>query len=251
MKRKPAPAPLLQTPSYNSNTSHRSQNSQQSSISHKSQNSQASQQSLRPPPHSDLARPPLHSSSSRTSANPGPGFDSAYYSDSSRVVSVVGTPSQEYHQFIASAQPRHDFGADAHATTPRSDQMHFKPVQASPHSPLQRPWTAAPTPRFPPGRAAGQAQSNSYNGRDSSAQSVFPSNMSQMTRASEATVGVDAEGKKVKKKRSGFGWLKKAFSLSEEEKMEFEQARRRRDVLPVEYGGRREREWLDGRRVQR
>jgi hypothetical protein len=221
---------------------------------------------MRPPSHAVVPRPPLHTATShdsRNSTNPGLAFDSAYYSDSSRVVSVVGTPSQEYHQFIASAQPRHDF-VTTYVTTPRSD--HFQPVQASPHSPLQRPWTAAPTPRFPPGRGSSQPQYNSYNGtgsgggnaysgayggRDSSALSVFPSNMSQVTRASELAMGVDEQGRKVKKKRSGFGWLKKAFSLSEEEKREFEEARRRRDVLTVEHGGRRERQFLDGRRVQR
>jgi hypothetical protein len=79
--------------------------------------------------------------------------------------------------------------------------------------------------------------------------SVYPSNMSRMTLASQVTVGVDEQGKKVKKKRSGFGWLKKAFSLSEEEKREFEEARRRRDV--VDQGGGRERIFLDGRRVNR
>jgi hypothetical protein len=70
-----------------------------------------------------------------------------------------------------------------------------------------------------------------------------------MTLASQVTVGLDAQGKKVKKKRSGFGWLKKAFSLSEEEKMEFEEARRRKDV--IEEGQARERMFLDGRRVNR
>lgn len=78
--------------------------------------------------------------------------------------------------------------------------------------------------------------------------SLYPSNMSRMTLASQVTVGLDEQGKKVKKKRSGFGWLKKAFSLSEEEKMEFEEARRRKDV--VDDGGR-ERMFLDGRRVNR
>ncbi|KFX88693.1 hypothetical protein O988_08935 [Pseudogymnoascus sp. VKM F-3808] len=219
--------------------------------------------------------PPLHTgatpNSPRSPANPGAGLglDSAYYSDPNRV-SVVGTPSQEYHQFIASAQSqgRHDYGS-TYVTTPRSEQQHFHPVQASPHSPLQRPWTAAPTQRQPPGRSngvsSGQYNSygnsysgsygnvNSYNGgggRESRMNSsVYPSNMSRMTLASQVTVGLDAQGKKVKKKRSGFGWLKKAFSLSEEEKMEFEEARRRKDV--IEEGQARERMFLDGRRVNR
>lgn len=85
-------------------------------------------------------------------------------------------------------------------------------------------------------------------GRESRLNSIYPSNMSQMTLASQVTVGVDAQGKKVKKKRSGFGWLKKAFSLSEEEKREFEEARRRKDIM---QGGVQERIFLDGRRVHR
>jgi hypothetical protein len=101
---------------------------------------------------------------------------------------------------------------------------------------------------------------NSYSGlpigmRSGTAQSgIYPSNMSQMTRmtvASGVTVGVDAQGKKIKKKRSGFGWLKKAFSLSEEEKSAFEE-RRRMAAMEQEQSGweRRERVFLDGKRVQ-
>ena len=83
------------------------------------------------------------------------------------------------------------------------------------------------------------------------------SNMSQMTRASEApsgvTLGIGPDGRKIKKKRSGFGWLKKAFALSEEEKAEFEE-KRRRDMAEEEEWRRRqprERVFLDGRRVDR
>ena len=75
--------------------------------------------------------------------------------------------------------------------------------------------------------------------------------MSHMTKASDMTVMED--GKKVKKKRSGFGWLKKAFSLSEEEKAEFEE-KRRRDMAEEEEWRRRQpvpRVFLDGKRVHR
>jgi hypothetical protein len=73
--------------------------------------------------------------------------------------------------------------------------------------------------------------------------------MSVMT---DVTVGVDENGKKIKKKRSAFGWLKKAFSLSEEEKREFEERRKRieRDNWVKEReraGGPR---WVDGKRVR-
>ncbi|OBT82863.1 hypothetical protein VE02_08564 [Pseudogymnoascus sp. 03VT05] len=265
LSRKAAPAPLLNIPSHNSTPS----------PAHT-----PVLQIRRPPSNMELRRPPPLNSgaapnSPRSISNPtaGLGLDSAYYYTDPNRVSVVGTPSQEYHQFIASAQTRHDYGS-TYVTTPRSEQQHFHPVQASPHSPLQRPWTAAPTQRLPPGRSNGvtSAQYNSYGssygnttnsynggggsgGRESrlnGSGSVYPSNMSRMTLASQVTVGVDEQGKKVKKKRSGFGWLKKAFSLSEEEKREFEEARRRRDVVVEEEGRRgRERMFLDGRRVNR
>jgi hypothetical protein len=57
-------------------------------------------------------------------------------------------------------------------------------------------------------------------------------------------------GTKVKKKRSGFGWLKKAFSLSEEEKAAFE-AKRRGDVSShSDYRQEHRPQFLDGRRIR-
>jgi hypothetical protein len=77
--------------------------------------------------------------------------------------------------------------------------------------------------------------------------------MSDMTMMTE--VGPNGEKKKVKKKRSAFGWLKKAFSLSEEEKAAFEEKRRmgdreareyyQRGTTPMFQDGKR----MDGRRV--
>ena len=72
--------------------------------------------------------------------------------------------------------------------------------------------------------------------------------MSVMT---DVTV-IDANGekKKVKKKRSAFGWLKKAFSLSEEERAAFEERRRLAEVEAKQYyEGAEERRWVDGKRV--
>lgn len=56
-------------------------------------------------------------------------------------------------------------------------------------------------------------------------------------------------GKKVKKKRSALGWLKKQFSLSEEEKAAFEERRRGADQnhYRQERGQQR---WLDGKRIR-
>jgi hypothetical protein len=67
---------------------------------------------------------------------------------------------------------------------------------------------------------------------------------------STMTMETDAGGKKVKKKRSAFGWLKKAFSLSEEEKIAFEQRKRLASVeARTYYEGSEERRWIDGKRV--
>jgi hypothetical protein len=71
--------------------------------------------------------------------------------------------------------------------------------------------------------------------------------MSVMTDMTMMTEG----SKKVKKKRSAFGWLKKAFSLSEEERAAFEERRRMGERQGYhDDGQRRPREWVDGRRVR-
>jgi hypothetical protein len=69
------------------------------------------------------------------------------------------------------------------------------------------------------------------------------STMSDMTTVTE-------NGKKVKKKRSAFGWLKKAFALSEEEKLAFEEKRRRPDWEDSSYYQRPQQKWIDGKRVR-
>lgn len=69
--------------------------------------------------------------------------------------------------------------------------------------------------------------------------------MSDMTMVTE-------NGKKVKKKRSAFGWLKKAFALDEEEKAAFEERRRRTDLDERNRGyyDRPPQRWIDGKRVR-
>lgn len=62
-------------------------------------------------------------------------------------------------------------------------------------------------------------------------------------------IGPNGERKQVKKKRSAFGWLKKAFSLSEEEKEAFEQRRRMADIEAKQYYDQGPQRWVDGRRV--
>ena len=67
--------------------------------------------------------------------------------------------------------------------------------------------------------------------------------MSDMTTVTE-------NGKKVKKKRSAFGWLKKAFALSEEEKAAFEEKRRRTDWEERRPQEQPRQRWIDGKRVR-
>jgi hypothetical protein len=73
-------------------------------------------------------------------------------------------------------------------------------------------------------------------------------NMTEMTEMS--VIGEDGVRKKIKKKRSAFGWIKKQFSLSEEEKAAFEERRHR----PLDEGAnayaRRDQRWVDGRRIR-
>jgi hypothetical protein len=70
--------------------------------------------------------------------------------------------------------------------------------------------------------------------------------MSTMSYRTTVTEG----GTKVKKKRSAFGWLKKAFALSEEEKMAFEERRRKADDEARYYNEQPKQKWLDGKRIR-
>jgi hypothetical protein len=233
LKRKPAPSPILSPPPSNPHHSTYSNISQSHSLS-------ATQNPFDDPQRGSV----------------GLGLDSAYCSsdDRERAGSMIGTPNEEYHAFISNTSRsetqtpnpnlapsfRHDFGS-TYVSSPRSDQLHFHPVRASPHSPLQRPWTAAPSNHNPAMR-------------NSSGQSV--SGMSRMTMMTNATTATEMSattegGKKIKKKKSGFGWLKKAFALDEEEKRAFEERRRAPPPPEAVRGWERgaERKWVDGKRV--
>lgn len=117
--------------------------------------------------------------------------------------------------------------------SPRSDQQqYFYPVRASPHSPLQqRPHTSA-TQR-PHTAHAGQVREQR-------------SAMGMSMLSNVATVeGQDA--KKLKKKKSAFGWLKKAFTLDEEERQEFRSRKEQQALNP--YYEARSPKFLDGKRL--
>ncbi|KAI1809299.1 hypothetical protein GGS20DRAFT_319511 [Poronia punctata] len=117
--------------------------------------------------------------------------------------------------------------------SPRSDhQQYFYPVRASPHSPLQqrphtsatnRPFTSHATPVHGPRAATG---------------------MSMLSNVTNAPM---QNGKTVKKKKSAFGWLKKAFTLDDEEKEEFEARKLKQASNP--YYEARSPKFLDGKRL--
>ena len=118
--------------------------------------------------------------------------------------------------------------------SPHSERQFFRPVQASPYSPLQqRPHTAGTIGphHFPaPPRNTPSAMGMSI--------------MSSGTAMTNKSGG----GKTVKKKRSAFGWLKKAFALDEEERAAFEQKKQEQMANP--YYEAKSQQFLDGKRIR-
>ncbi|KAM7191776.1 hypothetical protein V8F20_009139 [Naviculisporaceae sp. PSN 640] len=161
--------------------------------------------------------------------------DSAYGSD------VERTRRNHQNDSISSIDPDlFDFPIPTVRPTlipsPHSDQQFFRPVQASPHSPLQqRPHTAGTVNG---GYAASHHGIPVRN---------IPSAMGMSTLSNVTTMTSDT-GRSVKKKRSAFGWLKKAFTMDEEEKAAFE-AKRREQTKNLYYDARSP-QFLDGKRIQ-
>ncbi|CAK7226292.1 hypothetical protein SCUCBS95973_006151 [Sporothrix curviconia] len=174
------------------------------------------------------------------------GPDSAYSSDIDRAASVQFTdvpPIRAGHAAHGSngsnvshgSHGSHDYSPPVFPNilpSPHSDQQYFRPVQASPHSPLQqRPHTA------------GQVPSRPYHLRNA------PSSMGMSMLSSVTTMTQDSKGQPtLKKKRSAFGWLKKAFTLDEDERVTFDQ---RRQVQERNlYYDTKSPKFLDGKRVK-
>ncbi|KAL0935322.1 uncharacterized protein CTRU02_209913 [Colletotrichum truncatum] len=181
-----------------------------------------------PPPASELH----HSHAGRESPQQYQAPDSAYGSDFDQ--------RPRYHTANELSPPVQP----PVLPSPRSEHQFYRPVQASPHSPLQqRPLTAGAQPRSP------YAQSGYYPSHQRNAPSRLGgasmlSTVTTMTYDSQATASGE---KRLKKKRSAFGWLKKAFSLDEEERMAYEQ--RRQQQTPNMYYDARSPKFLDGKRV--
>ncbi|KAK1975668.1 hypothetical protein LZ30DRAFT_342791 [Colletotrichum cereale] len=129
--------------------------------------------------------------------------------------------------------------------SPRSEHQYYRPVQASPHSPLQqRPLTAGAQPRSPYGSQSGYYPAHQRNAPSRLGGASMLSTVTTMTYDSQVTASGE---KRLKKKRSAFGWLKKAFSLDEEERLAYEA--RRQQEMPNMYYDSRSPKFLDGKRV--
>lgn len=200
------------------------------------------------------------------STPPSQGIDSAYCSDPEKTFSpplgthsalaTNSTPTSPYNhpsaRLVTSPTLRDG------APSPRSEHhQYFVPVNASPHSPLQRPWTAAPASHHAHHNSNLSNLSNGSSGSTMRFQlppSSRPSNLRHMPSAMgmstmTSTTYMTENGTK-KKKRGPLGWLKKAFALSEEEKAAFEEKRRHARDEARYYEERPPPKWIDGKRIR-
>ena len=177
-----------------------------------------------PPPNGLAMHRPMYYQSPRACQAP----DSAYGSDMERPpVNSVASINSSLAEFPAPPV------RSILVPSPHSDQQFFRPVQASPYSPLQqRPHTSGTVgpPQYIPSRDIPSAMGMS-----------MLSNVTTMTQESGSS-------RTLKKKRSAFGWLKKAFSLDEEERAAFEAKKSQQTRNP--YYEDRTPKFLDGKRIQ-
>lgn len=171
-----------------------------------------------------------------TSSQP---FDSAYCSDTEARSLRQGSYAGSESSLSPPVRPNM-------VHSPRSDHLqYYRPVEASPHSPLQqRPHTAM-------GPRTSQLSPHQLRNQQSPLGSVrTPSNgtLGAYDGTATPTIRSPGEAKSPKKKKSTFGWFKKAFSLDEEERAEFE-ARRARAQMDRYYDGNSPK-FLDGRRIR-
>ncbi|KAH7313536.1 hypothetical protein B0I35DRAFT_480214 [Stachybotrys elegans] len=168
--------------------------------------------------------------------------------------SVYGFDAQPQHVHQPSRMVSHsDFTSHPFnplAGSPYSEHPQFyRPVQASPHSPLQqRPHTAVPGDSYRPSASYPQyiRHQPSRLGGMSMLSSVTTARYTE--RAATPSSRTQPGDKQLKKKKSAFGWFKKAFSLDEEEKAAFEarKAMRYQDPAPNPNSPK----FLDGRRLR-
>lgn len=139
--------------------------------------------------------------------------------------------------------------------SPNSDYQHYHPVRASPHSPLQqRPHTAAgpqsrqPSGYFPQHLRGQPSRLGSMATLDSIAAAENPDNRTVRQGAPSVGGSRSVGGKTLKKKKSAFGWFKKAFTMDDEERAAFEA--RKNTYQADNYYKDKSPKFLDGKRMR-
>ncbi|KFG82958.1 hypothetical protein MANI_022543 [Metarhizium anisopliae] len=178
---------------------------------------------------------------------PSPGLGTPRTTHSNPLDSAYGSDSESITQRAAS-RAGSDVGrspARPHIThSPRSDhQQYYRPVRASPHSALQqRPHTSV-------------GSRGSYMHLRSQPSAIGGmSTLSNVTNAvyddddRTQSSGSNTTGPTLRKKKSAFGWFKKAFSLDEEERAAFE-ARKATEYRDRYYDPNSPK-FIDGRRIR-
>ncbi|KAI2468711.1 hypothetical protein F4781DRAFT_422474 [Annulohypoxylon bovei var. microspora] len=221
----PIPSPRVQDPPIEKQEEQPKRTSLRQRLSSKGSNLP---EAIQVPPRNapDFQRPRYPTTQNQSPRHQSPGVyqgpDSAYGSDNEVRLPVRATT--EYGD-ITEMPPVPNLTTTI--PSPRSDQQHYFPVRASPHSPLQqRPWTSGTN-----------VQPNHVRNQPSAMGMSMLSNVTTLS----------PENKTLKKKRSAFGWLKKAFSLDDEERAEFEARKAQQSPNPY-YEGRSPR-YLDGKRL--
>ncbi|KXJ91558.1 hypothetical protein Micbo1qcDRAFT_66230 [Microdochium bolleyi] len=171
--------------------------------------------------------------------------DSQHRPDSAQTANSEHRPRNNSASTAGTDAYRHS-GVEA-MPSPHSERQFYRPVQASPHSPLQqRPWTST-GPSAPNHQHALSGSSTSSHHRPQHSRNQ-PSRMG-MSMLSNVTTHTQQAEKTVKKKRSAFGWFKKAFALDESERAEFE-ARKNQQFDNSQYQQEQHgRKFLDGKRL--
>ncbi|KAJ4165194.1 hypothetical protein LMH87_006836 [Akanthomyces muscarius] len=157
----------------------------------------------------------------------------------SRGASPLDTPTSDLRTFTPS---------------PFSEHHAFQPVRASPHSPLQqRPHTAAgPQPQPRPGTGQmGHKPTPLGAMTNMSSVSVARPPMDR-NHTSRSGMSQNTTDRQLKKKKSAFGWFKKAFTMDEDERAAFE-ARKAAASPPQQqqrYYDPNTPRFIDGRRIR-
>ncbi|ATY63368.1 hypothetical protein A9K55_007352 [Cordyceps militaris] len=186
-------------------------------------------------PDSPLYVPSSHFGTPRTTSSmhdlrsPDTGYTRA--PPRPRMTSPLDTPTSDLRTFTPS---------------PFSDHHSFQPVRASPHSPLQqRPHTAT-GPHRPV--TAQTAHKPTPLGAMTNASNV-PVARPPMDRVNTTSGLSHHTERQLKKKKSAFGWIKKAFTMDEDERAAFESRKAAGGPHPPYYDPNTPR-FLDGKRIR-